>query len=126
MGVDWRNMDLLTPLWLFNLDFYGPYFLPKRWKKKKKTRHPVFDKETKHVLWCDSPGCATGLELRWMRMAKTVYNETRGCRKVMSTAKFDLAEFSSSRWLSQEYDAFYEARSKYGDSPDARLVFWRR
>ncbi|RTE83213.1 hypothetical protein BHE90_002191 [Fusarium euwallaceae] len=124
MGVDWQNMDLLTPLWLFNLDFDGPYMLPKR-RKKKKTRHPVFDKEMKHVLWCDSPGCATGLELRWMRMVKTVYNETRGCRKVKSTDKFDLAEFSSSRWLSLEYDAFYEARSKYGDSPAARPVFWR-
>ncbi|KAJ3462672.1 hypothetical protein MRS44_007458 [Fusarium solani] len=126
MNVNWRSIDPLTPIWLFNLEFgYGGPSSSKK-KKKKTRRHPVFDSGTKHVLWCDSPGCATGSELRWMKMAKTVFNETQGCRKTGSTDKFDLAAFSSSRWSWQEYDAFFEARRKYGDSPSGRRVFWQR
>lgn len=121
MNVRWKGVEPLTPIWLFNLEF--DYSGPSSKKKKKKSmRHPVFDSETKHVLWCDSPGCATGSELRWMKMAKAVFNETQ-VWKVNGPDKFDFAAFSSSRWSWQEYDAFFEARRKYGDTPSGRRVF---
>ncbi|KAM0420633.1 hypothetical protein ACHAPT_011549 [Fusarium lateritium] len=107
--MDWRWLcnSPLTPGWLFNLDFD----LGGRFSRKK--RHPVFDDEMKHVLWCDSPGCPTGSELRWMRMAKTVLHETEDMDRMNSSYGGNREEFEYIRWPPLEYDVFEECRDKY-------------
>ncbi|KAF4449332.1 F-box domain cyclin [Fusarium albosuccineum] len=66
MKCRWILPSPLCPAWLFNLDY----------ETGSKGKNPVFNKDTKHVLWCDSPGCATGSERRWLRMAKIALSET--------------------------------------------------
>ncbi|KAF4989247.1 hypothetical protein FDECE_14782 [Fusarium decemcellulare] len=60
MRCRWILPSPLCPAWLFNLDY----------EIGNNGKNPVFNRDTKHVLWCDRPGCATGSERRWMRMAK--------------------------------------------------------
>ncbi|KAJ3528484.1 hypothetical protein NM208_g10178 [Fusarium decemcellulare] len=66
MKGHWVLPSPLCPAWLFNLDY----------ETGNKGNNPVFNQDTKHVLWCGSPGCATGSERRWLRMAKVALFET--------------------------------------------------
>ncbi|KAH7263470.1 hypothetical protein BKA59DRAFT_506487 [Fusarium tricinctum] len=110
----WTSTNFLSPAWLFNLEFYKDQDCDARLK-----RNPLYDERTKHVLWCDTPGCETGLERRWMNMAKVYlkWNAVKG------TEEFDWCHRSGAgsglptgfwdlHWLSFTYD-FFHSVGKY-------------
>ncbi|KAF4445350.1 hypothetical protein F53441_10899 [Fusarium austroafricanum] len=53
----WENPKPWDFNWVLNLQFGT-------------SGNPVLTESTKNVLWCDKPGCGTGRNERWLRMAK--------------------------------------------------------
>ncbi|KAM0473313.1 hypothetical protein ACHAP7_008273 [Fusarium lateritium] len=112
---DWTFTSFLSPAWLFNLDFYKDQDCSARLK-----RNPLYDERTKHILWCDSPGCETGSEQRWMNMAKVYLKwnvvedseEFKWCHRspndaIASTVAELPTGFWDVHWLSFTYDFFH-------------------
>ncbi|KAM0245400.1 hypothetical protein ACHAP5_005483 [Fusarium lateritium] len=114
---NWASTSFLSPAWLFNLDFYKDQDCNARLK-----RNPLYDERTKHILWCDSPGCETVSELRWMNMAKVYlkWNAVKGseefkwCHRssrdkiaIISNVPELPTGFWDVHWLSFTYDFFH-------------------
>ncbi|KAH6982770.1 hypothetical protein EDB80DRAFT_899412 [Ilyonectria destructans] len=97
LGVSPTSLELLS---CFNYDSYNKSI-------GHETGNPVFDESTRHVLWCDSPGCATGAELRWLRMAKTFLYETR---KTDIYKPWTINSDYAPRSVSIEHEAFAECK----------------
>ncbi|KIL89823.1 hypothetical protein FAVG1_06558 [Fusarium avenaceum] len=122
---NWTSTNFLSPAWLFNLDFYKDQDCDARLK-----RNPLYDERTKHILWCDTPGCETGSERRWMNMAKAYlkWNVTE------RTSEFDWCHRSRSgsglptgfwdlHWLSFTYEFFHSVGKhlKKGEEEEGEL-----
>ncbi|KAF4498613.1 hypothetical protein FAGAP_5218 [Fusarium agapanthi] len=100
-----RNIVMETflhPLWLFNLNYNQDEECDSRLK-----RNPLLDEEMKHILWCDSSGCATGSELRWEKMALLYLNDAFNKGELHDGNYDDDARVRVMAWLSLEYDVFY-------------------
>jgi hypothetical protein len=104
---NWTSTNFLSPAWLFSLDFYKDRDCDARLK-----RNPLYNERTKHILWCDTPGCETGSERRWINMAMVYlkWNMAKGrdefnwCYRSMSGLP---TGFWDSYWLSFTYDFFH-------------------
>ncbi|KAF4955186.1 hypothetical protein FGADI_4768 [Fusarium gaditjirri] len=91
----------LDPSWLFNLNYNQDKECDSRLK-----RNPTFDERTKHVLWCDKSGCATGSERRWERMALLYLNDAFNKGELHDGNFGDDVRARDMAWLSLEYDIF--------------------
>ncbi|KAM0208811.1 hypothetical protein ACHAQI_006754 [Fusarium lateritium] len=127
---DWTFTSFLSPAWLFNLDFYKDQDCSARLK-----RNPLYDERTKHILWCDSPGCETGSEQRWMNMAKVYLKwnvvedseEFKWCHRspndaIASTVAELPTGFWDVHWLSFTYDFFHSVGKHLEGQGEKRRV----
>ncbi|KAF9769429.1 hypothetical protein IL306_013146 [Fusarium sp. DS 682] len=97
--------NFLSPSWLFNLNYNQDKECHPRLK-----RNPLLNEETKHVLWCDNPGCATGSECRWERMALTYLNDAYENGELHDGCDYGQARDRDMGWLSLEYDVFHGSK----------------
>ncbi|KAF4436904.1 hypothetical protein FACUT_6034 [Fusarium acutatum] len=91
----------LQPSWLFNLTYNHDEECDPRLK-----RNPLFNEEMKHVLWCGNPGCATGSERRWERMALLYVNDAFNKGELQDGGSINKNQARDMAWLSLEYDVF--------------------
>ncbi|KAG5755297.1 hypothetical protein H9Q69_004377 [Fusarium xylarioides] len=91
----------LQPSWLFNLTYNHDEECDPRLK-----RNPLFNEEMKHVLWCTNPGCATGSERRWERMALLYLNDAFNKEELEDGGSANKNHARDMAWLSFEYDVF--------------------
>ncbi|RBR03641.1 hypothetical protein FVER53590_11437 [Fusarium verticillioides] len=91
----------LQPSWLFNLTYNHDEECDPRLK-----RNPLFNEGMKHVLWCTNPGCATGSERRWERMALLYLNDAFNKEELEDGDSVNKNHVRDMAWLSFEYDVF--------------------
>ncbi|KAF4973971.1 hypothetical protein FZEAL_9078 [Fusarium zealandicum] len=91
--------------WLANLDY-------ERFSDQasRANKHPALDESSRHILWCTTPGCATGSGIRWLTMAKTFVRETARRGPGSWALENDILEFSRIHAFSLEYELFYNFR----------------
>ncbi|KAF5979806.1 hypothetical protein FBULB1_5549 [Fusarium bulbicola] len=97
----------LEPSWLFNLTYNRDEECDPRLK-----RNPLFNEEMKHVLWCHSPGCATGSERRWERMALLYINDAFDKGELEDGSDTHKKQARDMAWLSLEYDVFSDLTTR--------------
>jgi hypothetical protein len=98
---NFRMENFLHPMWLFNLNYNQDKECDSRLK-----RNPLLGEEMKHVLWCDNPGCVTGSERRWERMALLYLNNAFNRGELRDGRYGDEGQARDMGWLSLEYDVF--------------------
>ncbi|KAM5380354.1 hypothetical protein ACJZ2D_003456 [Fusarium nematophilum] len=108
--LPWRIDSPCSPAWLSNMDHDWRSFGD---SASRQNGNPFLGQGTKHVLWCDSPGCTTGSGLGWLRMVKALEYETcdaaAGWRIIYPTEQ----AFEGANLASLEYEAFDKCRHKY-------------
>ncbi|KAF5586446.1 uncharacterized protein FSUBG_12139 [Fusarium subglutinans] len=97
----------LEPSWLFNLTYNRDEECDPRLK-----RNPLFNEEMKHVLWCHNPGCATGSERRWERMALLYINDAFNKGELEDGSDTHKKQARDMAWLSLEYDVFNDLTTR--------------
>ncbi|KAF5243910.1 hypothetical protein FANTH_7923 [Fusarium anthophilum] len=102
----WVN-TFLEPSWLFNLTYNHDEECDPRLK-----RNPLFNEEMKHVLWCHNPGCATGSERRWERMALLYINDAFNKGELEDGSDTDKKQARDMAWLSLEHDVFNDLTTR--------------
>ncbi|KAH7236789.1 uncharacterized protein BKA55DRAFT_543435 [Fusarium redolens] len=118
-NIRWEYWNPLSFGWLQSMDFGD-------------AENPVFTDRTKHVLWCDQPGCGTGTGQRWLKLIKLFSNDVGYKCNDLKESRFGYhcgtheSSFPKACIWSLENDVFEEVRIRCPEEKRGLLGSWYR